>query len=180
MGWRDGRFARHPRFRFVAFNTLMRRQISTRSTFFCKRHEQLNPEPLDINALKDAFRNETPEGRRLLESIVRWTGSIRGTRAYWGVELQELLAMAYALKCPSAFITFSAADNHWHSLHRHMPRYQEWLAADELHRMRISVANLRDNPHISAFHFHRRQQLFVKLLLVGKFNLVKHWDRLEW
>jgi len=180
MRWHDGRFARHPRFRFVAFNTLMRRQISTRSTFFCKRHEQLNPEPLDINALKDAFRNETPEGRRLLESIVRWTGSIRGTRAYWGVKLQELLAMAYALKCSSAFITFSAADNHWHSLHRHMPRYQEWLAADELHRMRISVANLRDNPHISAFHFHRRQQLFVKLLLVGKFNLVEHWDRLEW
>jgi len=61
-----------------------------------------------------------------------------------------------------------------------MPRYQEWLAADELHRMRISVANLRDNPHISAFHFHRRQQLFVKLLLGGKFNLVEHWDRLEW
>jgi hypothetical protein len=28
MRWRDGRFARHPRFRFVAFNTLVRRQIS--------------------------------------------------------------------------------------------------------------------------------------------------------
>src|SRR4030081_539306 len=61
-----------------------------------------------------------------------------------------------------------------------MSCYQEWLATDELHRMRISVTNLCDNPHISAFHFHRRQQLFVKLLLHGKFNLVEHWDRLEW
>ena len=180
LKWRDGRFARHPRFRFVAFNTRMRRQISARSAFFVKRHEQLNPEPVNIDTLKEALRNETPDGKRLLDSIVRWTGSIRGTKAYWGVKLQELLAMAFALKCPSAFITFSAADNHWRSLHQHMPRFEEWLAAEELQRMRISVANLRDNPHIAAYHFHRRLQLFTTLVMKQKFNLTELWQRYEW
>ncbi|EAQ87096.1 hypothetical protein CHGG_03715 [Chaetomium globosum CBS 148.51] len=169
-----------PPIRFVAFNTRMRRQISARSAFFVKRHEQLNPEPVNIDTLKEALRNETPDGKRLLDSIVRWTGSIRGTKAYWGVKLQELLAMAFALKCSSAFITFSAADNHWRSLHQHMPRFEEWLAAEELQRMRISAANLRDNPHIAAYQFHRRLQLFTTLVMKQKFNLTELWQRYEW
>jgi hypothetical protein len=112
----------------------MRRQIAARSSFFVKRHEQLNPEPVNIDMLKEALRNDTPEGKRLLDSVVRWTGSILGTKAYWGVKLQELLAMAYALKCPSAFITFSAADNHWRSLQQHMPRFEEWLKRQDASR----------------------------------------------
>src|SRR6185312_7609377 len=36
MRWHDGRFARHPTFRFVAFNTMMWSQARARSNFFVK------------------------------------------------------------------------------------------------------------------------------------------------
>ncbi|KAM4061451.1 PIF1-like helicase [Hirsutella rhossiliensis] len=53
MRWHDGRFARHPTFRFVAFNTLMRSQRS---------REQL------IQALE---HSEDPEAQALINSITR-------------------------------------------------------------------------------------------------------------
>jgi hypothetical protein len=34
-------------------------------------------------------------------------------------------AMVRMLGCPSLFLTFSAADLHWDSLMRHLPRYEE-------------------------------------------------------
>ncbi|KAM4055583.1 PIF1-like helicase [Hirsutella rhossiliensis] len=40
MRWHDGRFARHPTFRFVAFNTLMRSQARARSRFFRRSEAQ--------------------------------------------------------------------------------------------------------------------------------------------
>jgi len=39
LKYEDGQFARHPRFRYVVFNTLARLQINNRSNFFVKRHE---------------------------------------------------------------------------------------------------------------------------------------------
>ena len=65
----------------------------------------------------------------------------------------------HALQCPSTFLTFSPADPHWESLAKHMPRYEEWKAAAEPVRMRISRENLRDNPHISTYHFFKRFNL---------------------
>ncbi|CAG9980511.1 unnamed protein product [Clonostachys byssicola] len=37
MKWYDSRFVRHPRFRYVAFNTLMRHHINSRSGFYIQR-----------------------------------------------------------------------------------------------------------------------------------------------
>ncbi|KAM4063187.1 ATP-dependent DNA helicase PIF1 [Hirsutella rhossiliensis] len=110
MRWHDGRFARHPTFRFVAFNTLMRSQAPQRG----------------------------PEAQALINSITRHAVSIRGTRPFWNKKRQDLEAYAYNLGCPAAFITFSPADLHWRSLYQHMPRYEEWLAASESERMALS------------------------------------------
>lgn len=63
--WHDGRFARHPTFRFIAFNTLMRSQARARSKFFVKQlngtHEPLTQEQL-IQALE---HSEDPRGANL-------------------------------------------------------------------------------------------------------------------
>jgi ATP-dependent DNA helicase PIF1 len=40
LTWHDGRFARHPRFRYVIFNTLMRQQTNIRSSYLIKHQEQ--------------------------------------------------------------------------------------------------------------------------------------------
>lgn len=37
LKFHDGRFARHPRWRYVVFNTLMRKQSSQRAGFFVRK-----------------------------------------------------------------------------------------------------------------------------------------------
>ncbi|KID84375.1 ATP-dependent DNA helicase PIF1, partial [Metarhizium majus ARSEF 297] len=180
MRWHDGRFARHPTFRFVAFNTLMRSQARARSKFFVKQHDGTR-EPLTREQLIQALEHsEDPETQALINSITRHAVSIRGTRPFWNRKRQDLEAYAYSLGCPGAFITFSPADLHWRSLYQHMPRYEEWLAASESERMALSRYLLRQNPHIAAFHFYRRYCFFRDIVLRKKFNVTDYWDRYEW
>ncbi|KAJ2965409.1 hypothetical protein NQ176_g10632 [Zarea fungicola] len=177
MRWHDGRFARHPTFRFVAFNTLMRSQARARSKFFVKQHDG-SRDPLTREQLMEALeRSEDPEAQALINSITRHAVSIRGTRPFWNRKRQGLEAYAHNLGCPGAFITFSPADLHWRSLYQHMPRYDEWLAVSEPERMALSRHLLRQNPHIAAFHFHRRYCLFRDIVLRRKFNTTDYWDR---
>ncbi|OAQ96606.1 hypothetical protein LLEC1_06670 [Akanthomyces lecanii] len=170
MRWYDRRSARHPTFRFVAFNTLMRSQARARSKFFVKEHDG-NREALTREQLIEALqRSEDPEAQALINSVTRQAVSIRGTRPFWNRRRQDLEAYAHNLSCPGAFITFSPADLHWPSLYQHMPRYEEWLAASEPERMALSRHLLQQNPHIAAFHFHRRYSFFRDIMLKKKFN----------
>ncbi|KAM4055586.1 PIF1-like helicase [Hirsutella rhossiliensis] len=121
MRWHDGRFARHPTFRFVAFNTLMRSQAPL-------TREQL------IQALE---HSEDPEAQALINSITR--------------KRQDLEAYAYSLGCPGAFITFSPADLHWRSLYQHMPRYGEWLRASEPERMALSRYRVAEKFNVTDY-----------------------------
>ncbi|TVY65458.1 ATP-dependent DNA helicase pif1 [Fusarium oxysporum f. sp. cubense] len=180
MRWHDGRFARHPTFRFVAFNTLMRSQARSRSRFFVKQHDG-RQQPLTREQLIQALEHsEDPEAQALINSIARHAVSIRGTRPFWNKKRQDLEAYAYNLGCPGAFITFSPADLHWRSLYQHMPQYDDWLAATEPERMALSCRLLRQNPHIAAFHFYRRYTLFRDIVLSKKFSITDYWDRYEW
>ncbi|KAL6405434.1 ATP-dependent DNA helicase PIF1 [Ilyonectria robusta] len=82
MRWHDGRFARHPTFRFVAFNTLMRSQARSRSRFFVKQHDGRH-QPLTREQLIQALEHsEDPEAQALINSIIRHAVSIRGTRPF--------------------------------------------------------------------------------------------------
>lgn len=64
--------------------------------------------------------------------------------------------MIHYMGRPDLFLTFSAADYHWDSLMKHMPRYEEWKEAPPHQKHRIARDCLRSNPHIGAFHFSRR------------------------
>ena len=61
-----------------------------------------------------------------------------------------------------------------------MPRYQEWLNSSSSERIRISRENLNQNPHIAAYHFHRRLSLFIEWVIKPKFNVSDVWNRYEW
>jgi hypothetical protein len=54
----SGRFAQHPRFCYVVFNTLMRIQVNTKSSFFVRK---LHPEQKDlsIDDLRAAFEDDS-------------------------------------------------------------------------------------------------------------------------
>ncbi|KAG7410080.1 ATP-dependent DNA helicase PIF1 [Fusarium oxysporum f. sp. raphani] len=55
LRWHDGRFARHPTFRFVVFNTLMRAQARAKSSYFVKQHHQRRG-PITRDDLLEAFQ----------------------------------------------------------------------------------------------------------------------------
>jgi hypothetical protein len=74
MKYLDGRFA-DP---YVAFNTLMRTSINSRSAYFAKK--KLGQAALTVDDLQAAFASDdSPSGRALLQSIVNYSGSLRGT-----------------------------------------------------------------------------------------------------
>ncbi|KAM4064851.1 ATP-dependent DNA helicase PIF1 [Hirsutella rhossiliensis] len=85
---------------------------------------------------------DEPEAQALIQSITR--------------QAAELEACAYNLGRPGLFVTASAADYHWESLYRHMPRFNEWQAAPEAARMALTI------------------------VLKQKFNLTDFWGRYEW
>lgn len=174
----DGRFAHHPRFRYVCFNTLMRQQVSSCSTFFVKKpgHNRL----IDIADIRRAFDDDDAESKALLNSIVCHSGSLRGTRAYWGGRRYQPEAYVHGLGCPGVFLTFSAADLYGESLQKHLPRYNEWLQADHRAKLAIAGYNLKDNPHIAAFHFHHRFKAFLDYVVKPKFGVTDFWFRYEW
>lgn len=88
--YRDGRFARHPRFRYATFNTLLRRQSNDKAGFFVKRHA--GSEDMTVEDIQAAF-NSDHNGQQLLDTIVRWSAALRGTRAYWASEGKKLESM---------------------------------------------------------------------------------------
>ncbi|CAE6994928.1 ATP-dependent DNA helicase PIF1 [Pyrenophora teres f. teres] len=157
----------------------MRHQINDKVGFFVKK---LDPQKKDLSLddLRNAFADDFDESRQVLNRITRYAASLRGTRPYWAGRMKMVEAMVRMLGRPSLFLTFSAADLHWDSLMQHMPRYEEWKAASSDVRVRIARENLRDNPHIVAFHFHRRLQVFSEEVLRDKFNMVDFWNRFEW
>lgn len=61
-----------------------------------------------------------------------------------------------------------------------MPDYQGWLAADNHGKMTIARKNLKENPHIAAYHFIQRFESFLKQVLIPKFGLIDYWYRLKW
>ncbi|KAJ3535345.1 hypothetical protein NM208_g7167 [Fusarium decemcellulare] len=180
LRWHDGRFARHPTFRFVVFNTLMRAQARAKSSYFVKQHQQRQG-PITRDDLLRAFQDaESAEAQQLLNSINRQTAQLRGTRPYWYRKRRELESYAYNLDCPGAFITFTPADLHWRSLYQHLPQFRDWQELPEQQRMGMSSKLLRDNPHIAAWHFYRRFGLFRDIVLKRKFNVTDYWNRYEW
>jgi ATP-dependent DNA helicase PIF1 len=61
-----------------------------------------------------------------------------------------------------------------------MPRYEEWNLATPQRKLAIAAANLRENPHIAAWHFHTRFTLFMKEVIGPKFGVTDHFNRCEW
>ena len=179
MRWDDSRFARHPTFRFVALNMLMRSQASQASRYFVSKARpqrgNISREEL-VAALEDP---DAPRAKSLLNAISRAAVNLKGTRPFWFKKRHECEAFAKCLGVPGAFVTLSPADLHWLSLYQHMPQFAEWRTLPEKERMRLSRRLLKDNPHIAAWNFYRRTKLFRDIILKKKFALSDFWHRFE-
>ncbi|KAI8395766.1 hypothetical protein FOFC_21296 [Fusarium oxysporum] len=147
LRWHDGRFARHPTFRFVVFNTLMRAQAHGRKQTISFKEYQQRQGLITRDDLLEAFQN--PESAEASSSC----------------SLDQPPNSTASRDTP-----ILPADLHWRSLYQHLPQFQDWQELPEQQRMGMSSKLLRDNPHIAAWHFYRRFGLFRDIVLKQKFN----------
>jgi len=175
LKYKDGRFGRHPLFRYYVFNRIMRDQALSATRFLCNQSDESR---LSLDELNDLIGGN--RGEQFLNKIVRHARKIKGTRPYWRQMRNELTAYAENIDKGSLFFTLSAADLQWYDLHAHMPQFNEYKAADETQRYRIASRNLNENPHIAAYWLHRRFDLFKKYVLMDLFDCDDFWFRFEW
>ena len=174
--YRDGRFGRHPRWRFFVFNLLMRRKANTAARFYVSKASGLRD--LDREELADALQTD----ESLLPQIVRQGSSLTGTRPFWRNKSSHLHAQACFLSqdMSPVFITFSNADMQWQDLHRHFPGWSEVSQANDSVRRRFIWDRVQDQPHIIAHYVTIRRKAFMEYVISPLFKYEDYWDRDEW
>lgn len=111
MQYDDGRFARHPRFRFFALNTEMRHRALQAGRVYIRQH------PSDGQLFLDALRDMVGrQGKAFSSRVLHYASSLRGTKQYWQRQRSRLLSMVNTLGVPTIFFTHSAADLQWPEL----------------------------------------------------------------
>jgi ATP-dependent DNA helicase PIF1 len=176
MRYQDGRFGRHPRWRFLIFNILMRRKANSSARFYVSK----------ASSLKDLTREElttallTDEG--LLPQIIRQGSMLPGTRPFWRNKGCSLQAQARFLspEMSPVFLTFSAADIQWQDLHRHFSGWVNVALADDRTRHNFAWDSVQNNPHIIAEYLMIRLRMFTEHVLRLYLKFEDYWERLEW
>lgn len=106
MLYKDGRFSKHPRFRYFALNTEMRRRALESGRIYIRQHpEDARLTIEELRQLVDpvAFSNR----------VLHFAATLRGTRPYW---MRQRTPMVDCLGIPTIFFTHSAADLQWPEL----------------------------------------------------------------
>ena len=92
----DGRFARHPRFRYFALNTEMRWWALQAGRIYVRQH--LHDAQLSVEELRDMVGRE---GEVFSNRVLHYAASLRGSRQYWFKQRSRLIAMVDTLGLPS-------------------------------------------------------------------------------
>lgn len=176
LRWKDGRFGRHPRFRFLVFNIYMRQQASAAARFYVSKASGMNN--LTREQLSDAL--DTDPG--LLSQIMRQGSSLIGTRPYWRNKSNGLLSQARFLSHDTSpvFVTFSCADMQWYDLQRHLPQFSEYQTLTDQARQGIVWDNVQNSPHIIAQYLDIRFRAFLQHVIRPYLGFTDHWFRYEW
>ncbi|MBA4719395.1 MAG: hypothetical protein HRO68_09990 [Nitrosopumilus sp.] len=107
----DGQFAKHPRFRYFALNTMFRWRALQTGRIYINKH------PKDARLTLDELRDMVGhEGDSFASRVLHYASSLRGTNQYWYKQRGNLIAMVDALGMPTVFFTHSAADTQWPEL----------------------------------------------------------------
>jgi ATP-dependent DNA helicase PIF1 len=177
MRYRDGRFGRHARFRYVVFNMLQRQKVRSQASWICREID--GDARMTLEDIQQLIR-DGQEGE-LAGRISRQGANLVGTRPFWASMCRELDAMVRNLDCPHLFFTFSAADIQWLDLHVQMPDFpgREAFTTDPL-RHRKASQNVTDNPHITAEYLACRFKAFFDKVMKRVLPVADYWYRFEW
>ena len=166
--YRDGRFARHPRFTYFALNTEMRHRALGARQIYVKQNT--TDAQLTVQELRDMV---SVGGEAFSRRVLHYATSLRGTRSYWFKQRSRLISMIDTLRLPTVFLTHSAADLQWPEL------AQLTCPDDPTNSTRRSQA-LRDNPAVADWFFYHRIQLFLRHFYVDVLGVTDYWFRFEW
>ncbi|KAE8738449.1 hypothetical protein FOCC_FOCC016072 [Frankliniella occidentalis] len=151
MNYQDGRFAKHPRFKYFARNSEMRWNALKFGGVFVKKNSEF--QDMDMDQLQEKLQ----QNPALLKKILFYNSSLRGTRLYWYARGQELLTMIEQLGLPTLFFTLSAADLHWPELFLNIAPDEDLSTMTESRRRKL----IEENPLRVDALFLRRGENFI-------------------
>ena len=163
--YNDGRFARHPRFRYFALNTEMRWRALQAGHVYVRQH------PEDARLSVDELRDMV--GTSFSSRVCHYAGSLRGTRPYWMKQRSCLIAMVDTLGLPTVFFTHSAADFQW-------PELSKLICQESPEDASARRRAVIDNPAVADWFFYERLQQFLKCFYLDILGAKDYWLRFEW
>ncbi|KAK3910147.1 ATP-dependent DNA helicase [Frankliniella fusca] len=167
----DRRFSKHKLFPYFALNSILRWEALSLGTLYMKKKPELKR--LNIEHVKDIVKGSMT----LPKSVMVYSSSIRGSKAYWMSRTYELEAMVDRFSLPTLFFSLSAADHHW-------PRQFEILLGDcesitsltETERRNLLI----DNADICSDYFYETVSIFITEVLVSFLKVLEYCFRFEW
>ena len=168
MRYDDGRFARHPRFRYFALNSEMQWRALQTGRVYIKQH------PRDARLSLDELRSMIDcGGEQFSKRVMHYASSLRGTKQYWFKQRSRLIAMVDMLGMPTVFFTHSAADNQW-------PELARLICTDNPESSSSRSTAVNQNPAIADWLFYERISKFVEAFYVDILGASDYWFRFEW
>lgn len=175
--YNDGRFAKHPYFKFVVHNMIMRKRALEQSSFNIK--QKLGDQQFTITELKKLIENGDTS---VCQNILYFGGNLRGTTQYWEQRGKELRALIqYKINegtgLPSFFTTGSCAKFHFKPLKRLLSIYVSETTGSsvDLTDKNILFKTLQENAHIVAHYFDLRTQSYFKIVMGLVFGVDSNW-----
>ena len=125
---KTGKFQRNRRFRYVALNSISRWKARDIAGVFVRK----NFNTLTVEELQNRVQRNDMS---VLQGLLRWSQSLRGTRQYWsgvrGKAYAWLTFLEYYFdQMPTVFYTISAAEMHWNWLHKLFDESDEYLGPE--------------------------------------------------
>ena len=142
MQYDDGRFARHPRFRFFALNTDMRYCALQTGRVYIRQHPRDGQ--LSLDELPDMVGRQ---GEAFSSRVLHYASSLRGTKQYWQRLRSRLLSMVDTLGLPTIFFTHSDANLQW-------PELAQPICPNNPDSRTARAKALIDNPALADWFFY--------------------------
>ena len=168
MMYEDGRFAKHPRFRFFALNTEMRWRALQVCRIYIRQHP--GDAQLTVDELRDMVGRE---GEVFSNRVLHYATSLRGTKQYWYRQRSRLVSMINTLGLPTIFFTHSAADLQW-------PELAQLICPEDTNSRASRTKAVIENPALADWFFCHRIQKFIETFYVGILGATDYWMRFEW
>ena len=163
LSYHDNRFAKHPTFRFFAYNSWLRWTALSDGNVFVRN----NPEFKDMTVSE--LKEKIDENQNIMKQIMFQSSNLKGTKAYWHTRANELRDMVDQLGLPTIFLTLSCADGHWNDLYKLLSDVDVSLLTEKDRRQLI-----QDFPHVVDSFFDYRVKSFIKNVSIIDLDMCLH------